>query len=671
MSSAATCTAVLARVLPDAKSTSQFPRSTSMADPTTNVAQEGDNSNSPLKRKPQGPLGWLLVILLFPIMLGVEAAGGLRKKVYNSGYGGGFREILGIVFGLAAGIGAGYYLGWMLDHSWYSWLLAGVATAAATYIYVWPLAYLAVIKSLVRLSTELWDAVPNEREDAWFSTLLTIVARFSVVGFAVWQGWHSMLSAQAHLAVNIGFFAWPLALAWGFVLALIIGAFGWLISSQVIGIAIASGALLGYGLLPLNESILAGYGIVNPAVSIAASVVEALLFVAYVFPLGHVIASHGLRFVRNLVQKAYKQAYTEKLGHYEGVFVQIANFYTAYHLAVLSLVGAALLGVVLSGWLAIAVPVVVALLAYLYVGEVLKAAENRGLGVLASAHAAWFTYLWYVSAGLWQGIIGGIVAGALAATLTYYLVYPVLYVVVRFFARFVLNNELAGKLVDLHKLAVDRFQLFWTEIARARKIAYTDSTPFARIFLHVLNLVGVVAAFHYSSLFVAAVGTSPLWLAWALVALAVVVSYFLVGKLLLWLEIPLVGTIAAILAALATGTIAYAGMAYGLWVAVPVGLLAGVLAFLWVFPVLYVLVRFIANLIDGLVPVFSKLVEPVLSGIFNFLWNGIAAARDMIVNSYRVARDWFRPIWASFKESWNGAWQYVKDTWDSMKSSRR
>lgn len=642
-----------------------------MAEPSTHVAPDGDDSTSPLKRKPQGPLGWLLVILLFPVMLAVEAASGLRKKVYNTGHGGGFREILGIVFGLGAGIGAGYYLGWMLDQSWYSWLLGGAATAVATYVYLWPLAYLAVIKTLVRLSTELWDAVPTGREDAWFSTLLKVVSRFAVVGFAGWQGWHSMLSAQLNLAQNIGFFSWPVALAWGVFLALVIGSFGWFITSQVIGIAIASGALLAYGLLPLNEAILASYGIASPAVSVAASVVEFLLFIAYVFPLLHVIASHGLRFVRNLVQKAYKQAYTEKLGHYEGVVVQIANFYTAYHLAVLSLAGAALLGVVLSGWVAIAVPVAVALLAYLYVGEVLKAAENRGLGVLASAHAAWFTYLWYVSAGLWQGIIGGIVAGALAAALTYYLLYPVVYVVVRFFARFVLNNEFAAKLVDLHKFAVDHFASFWKEIARARKIAYTDSTPFARIFLHVLNLVAVVASFHYASSFVFTIGTSPVWLAWALVALAVVVSYFLVGKLLLWLEIPMVGTIAAILAALATGTIAYAGMAYGLWVAVPVGLLAGAVAFLWAFPIVYVCVRFLANLIDGLVPVFSKLVEPLLSGIFNFLWNGIAAARDMIVNSYRVARDWFRPIWASFKESWNSAWQYVKDTWDSMKSSRR
>ena len=105
------------------------------------------------------------------------------------------------------------------------------------------------------------------------------------------------------------------------------------------------------------------------------------------------------------------------------------NIWTAWHLATLTVALVIWLGYTPIGWLAIAIPLVVALLSYLLVGQIFRAIGNQGLGVVAAAHGVRHAILALLGTGV---AVGWLVAGgALAATLTYFIVYPLAYVIVR------------------------------------------------------------------------------------------------------------------------------------------------------------------------------------------------------------------------------------------------
>lgn len=619
-------------------------------------------------KPPKNLLTYVMIFFVVPVMAAWELAKGLHKRVYDKGFAGPLRQALGFLIGLGTGIGVGYHYGWQADWSWYSWVPAGIGTTIVTYTYLWPLLYLGVIRPIQKLSAELWEAVP--RKDQWFTNVLKVASRIAVVGGSGFLAWTQGGAAFANLTANgWGIFAYVGAFAWFCIVGLICAAFAWSIfTTTIAGICAGSGLLLTYALLPTTSSWLASFGIANPAVTYAVAAVEFALYVAFVFPLAHVVASHGLRFVKDYARKLYTSAYDKTVGVYEGVFTQLVNIWTAYHLASLSLVLFSALGMALTGWLVYAVPALVALLSYLVVGQIFRAAGNRGLGVVAGAHGLrWAAYA-LLGAGL--GVAWVIAGAALAAVITYFLVYPLAYVLVRLVGQFVLNNKVAGHLITAHDKACDAAEQLVTEVARARKNTYGDESWFSKLFLHVANVAALLPVWYYTTGFLAAVGTTG-WLAYAFTALALVGSYLLLGRLLVAAQNYLVGGALALSGAVVTGILAYAAQSYGLWVALPAALLGGFLIAGWLFPVAYVCVRFLVNLVDGFVPLFSKVLEPVVRGVHEFFWNGVASLWEQFKATYRMVRESIKPYWDSIGKAWTDAWQSVKDSWEQVKRGRK
>jgi hypothetical protein len=616
--------------------------------------------------KPEPPkknlLTWVMIFFAVPVMAVIESAKGLTRRVYDGGWFAPLRVIIGILAALGAGIGTGYFEGWLNNWSWYAWLPAALAATVATFVYVWPLAYLALVKPVQRLSQELWDAVP--KKDHWFSDFLKVVARVAVFGLAGYEAWSSGNSALANLtASGWGPFAYVGAFVWAAFVGVITASFGWsLFTTSIYGICVASGAAVSWALMPLTKGYLAHFGLVAPVWGFAASALEFALWGAFAFPLLVVIGSHGLRFVKDLSVRVYKGAYEQTVGVYEGVFTQLVNIWTAYHLASLSLVGLALVGVTLQGWMLYAVPSVVALLSYLAVGQILRGIKNKGLGVIAAAHAVrWAVFF---TAGFTLPWVIGL--SAAAAVFTFYVAYPLAYVLVRSVGKFVLDNKVAGSLITAHDKACDAAEQFAKEVARARKNTYGDTGWFASMFHHVVNLAALVPVWFYASGFLAAVGMTG-WMAWGLTGLALVLSYLLVGRLLVKSENVVVGIAAALVGAVVTGVFAYAHQTHGLWVAIPAALVGGGLVFMYAFPIAYVCARFVVSVIDGIVPLFSKLVEPVTRSVHEFCWKQASGLAHQFRLAYNIARDAFKPAWASVSKAWNEAWASVKETWESIK----
>lgn len=616
--------------------------------------------------KPEAPkktlLTWIMIFFAVPVMAVIESAKGLTRRVYDAGWLAPLHIAIGIVAALGAGIGTGYYEGWVQRWSWYGWLPAALAATVGTFVYVWPLIYLVLVKPVQRLSQELWDAIPER--DHWFSDLLKVVARVAVIGFAGYEAWTSGHSAVANLTANgWGFFAYIGAFVWAAFVGVVTASLGWsLLTTSIQGICVGSGALLAWALHPATQGWLAHFGLTAPAWGYVGAAAEFVLWGAFGFPLLVVIGSHGLRFVRDLARDVYNGAYVKTVGVYEGVFTQLVNIWTAYHLATLTVAGLALVGLTLHGWMVYAVPAVVALLSYLVVGEILIAIRNKGLGVIAAAHAVRWTFFFMVGYTLpWV-----LAASAVSAVLTFYVAYPLAYVLVRLVGQYVLNNKVAASLITAHEKACDAAEQLLAELGRAFKNTYGDQSWFASMFHHVLNVAALVPVWFYAAGFLAAIGMVG-WMAWGLTALALVLSYLLIGRLLAKTENYVVGSLVALVGAVLTGVFAYAHQTHGLWVAIPAAIVGGGLVFGWLFPIAYVCTRFVVTVVDGILPLFSKVVEPVTRSAHEFCWKQASGVYSAFREAYRIAREAFKPTWASISKAWNDAWASVKDTWESLK----
>jgi hypothetical protein len=623
-----------------------------------------DSNNKP----PKNFLTYVMIFFVVPIMAAWETYKGLHSRVYEKGFGGPLRLALGILTGLAAGIGAGYYGATEYGWTWFAWLPAGIGTTIATYAYLWPLAYLVLLKPFYTVSKELWDAVPTK--DQWFTNFLKFASRIGVLAGSGFVAYTQGAAALANLqGSGWGPFAYVGAFAWFAIVGLILASFAWSIfTTTIAGICAGTGLLLSYALLPTTHSLLSGYGFTAMSWTYAAAAVEFAVYCAFVFPLLHVLASHGLRFVKDLAQKAYTAAYVTKVGVYEGVFTQLVNIWTAYHLASLTIVFASALGFALTGWALWVVPAAVALLSYLLVGQIFRAVGNKGLGVVAAAHGLRWGILLLAGYGLgWGWIAAG---AAVAAALTFYVAYPVAYVLVRMVGQYLLNNSVANVLVTAHDKAVDAAENLLTEVARARKNTYGDESWFSHLFSHLANIAALLPVWYYTNGFLGSVGTTG-WLAYAFTGLALVLSYLLLGRLLKAAQNVLIGGALTLAGAVATGILTYGATSYGLWVAVPAGLFGGFLVAGWLFPISYVLTRFIVNLVDGFVPLFSKVLEPVVRNVHEFCWTQVSGLWTQFKATYRMVKDAVKPAWESVNKAWSEAWQSVKDTWDSIKGSRK
>ena len=107
------------------------------------------------------------------------------------------------------GIGVGYILGWAFEMALWKWLGGGIAMAALTFYYLWPVFYLLLCEHAFNWSEKLWSHVnvdgkssyySDNRPPAWFSQFLMLVGYAAIIVAAAGFGWHQMFVVHDSIA---------------------------------------------------------------------------------------------------------------------------------------------------------------------------------------------------------------------------------------------------------------------------------------------------------------------------------------------------------------------------------------------------------------------------------------------------------------------------------------
>lgn len=647
---------------------------------TTSGPDTPSTGEAPAKKHVNPFLKALMIVFAVPTMIVYESAKSLCKKAYGA-YDSFFPTALGIVIALASGIGAGYYLGWVVDTSVYKWLPGGVLGSALSFFYIWPLLYLGIFKQAFKFSELLWDTVGKTEHHSyggwfsggrtsstsWFTHVLLFLGYVSIVLGAVYLGWNTLLGV--HDKLDWGKFGYVVGLVAGGIVGLASGAISWAIlaKGRLATVTAVTGVGLTYLFASATQSVVSrwsdafGLGQFAGGFSWLAYILEFAVYAAYVFPLVHIIMTHGFSWVADALKGLLEKVYgsEEKRSDYRQFFAQVVNIAGAYQLAKLSFVGSAYFA--LSGWYPIAIAAGVAFLSYLLIGKLLREVGNGLVGGIASAHSVLFAFFAYKAAGLWFGTVGAIAAAAVAGALTFDLAFPLAYLAVRLLAKPLLASWLGKPLAGLHEGIWNGVKRIGTELGHAFSKTYDDETPYKATFLHLVNLGTLVGTFFGFGALTGALGFAT-WLSWATVAASLVLSYLLVGKLLQKAGNELVGILTGLAAGIFVGVLTLAGHAW--WVATIVGLIAAALTFSLAFPIAYVVLRAIINVVQP-----EKWLRPALVGAHDAVWGNFASLWSEFLEAYRDVRNWFRPTWESFKASWSETWAQVRQFWNDRTKS--
>ena len=569
--------------------------------PDGSLPEGGQTESDPREPRQVNPfLKWILLPIAVIAFGLYESACYLWRRVYGSEGGNFFLLLLGVVVSLGAGIGSGYYVGWIAEAAVAKWVFTGTATAVLTFIYAWPAFYDFVARSLVDLSLELWDTVPNtgfdqhsvrshhrdgtKRRSGWLSTLLGVLSIVAVFAGTCALGLHVGGAVYAKISVPLINFAVA-----AFCTILFVSFVGSLAVSLVrhldmVFAAIATGLGFGYLLGQYNVGLVSSYGIPEGA-SWVVTAAEFMQWVSFVVPLVHVAiswAGEKLSWVLERYRDFFVMVYEEKSGGYREFFLHSVN------IALAVVVGCYAYGAALSLTLPTALVVGATAFAsaasYLCIGKVLVSTGNIFVSFITSLALGGMAFSLYRGSDLPLGSIGAIVALAAVGLANFLLVYPVSYLLVRLVARPLFSSWLRDPLVNLHEFC-------YKGITQAAGKAYGENTAFAGFFSQVANIVVAVAVgwicftvggAAFGSTFLAAIAT----------AIVVGASYLLVGKVFRRSETVGVGLAASILLA-AESFFAY--LENGLWFeragAAGAAALTFVAVFTLLFPVAYLLVR--------------------------------------------------------------------------------
>jgi len=639
----------------------------------------------------------LMYFLAFTIMPVIEAGKYLSRKAYK-GWDGAIRGVLGFGLGIAGGIAASRWVGWENGHSLWLWLPAGILGFSAVIWYAWPLAYLIVGKpvhwvtrkyidavdrfgrdhlkngangfievvKVLKPADKLWGSVQAKEKDSWVTTFVEVIGALTAMAGTVYLGWTFVSFMHGLLADSLGnYVAWVAAAVPAYPIVIGAGFTLWMLLKygKLAFISVAGAAAATYALAPLTSALVESHGGGLPLV-VAACAAEAIIFVAYIFPAFYLVLAGGLiRWLVDQIKALCDTVYDEKKSDWRRFFHQAVNLASVVRFTGLSLTLWGLLG--LSPALSIGLAAAVAMLSYILVGKLIdNSAGNVVVSVVASLHAGIYSGLAYYHAGLLFGAGGAIVVAVLTAVLSFTVAFPVVYKLLRAVGNPLLASWLAKPLTWAHDTVWRGFDKVIDQFERVYRAGYRDDSDYRKLFLHLANLGSPVAGYLGSLALAHFLGFGTV-LTVATVAAGVALSYLLVGKLLVKVGTELVGSIAGIAAGVWVGALTFAAQPYGLWIAVPLGVLAAAVAYFFAFPALYVIVRFAAN------PLFTFWLLPLLSGIYEFFWKGFAFFWEQFMNVYRALRDHvFLPFFRTIARIWLSIWRAMKDAWESVFARR-
>lgn len=530
-----------------------------------------------------------------------------------------------------------------------AWNVAG-AVAASQATWGWIGTVLGVISVVVLgiISIALFFGIASLFRSGGFAFVCFVIA--CIVGFFFWGAISSMYLWAYH-----GLTAEPWSTAWGYVAGLLPGVIvGGAVScilgailyhARIRAIAVVTGAIATYYLAGTTSAFVSSiplgmFEIVGPTLKYLAYGLEMLLFVGFVFPLAHIAISHGLRKLANILD-LMEVVYDEDRGGYREFFTQVLNIGVAIKLALLAPAAVALAGFALPLWAVILVGIAIGFASYTLIGKLLNWTGAWPAGVATAGAAAVYAF------GLSSGVLA-YVFGALAAVLTFVVLFPLAYLAVRFLIQGWLAAWLRNPLVEAHKRACSLVGELFDNLFHAAELTYGDESKFKPTFLHLVNLAALVGVVWGGWVALTGVIGFATWLAVSTLVVASILSYLLIGKLFQKAGNPFVGVLAGIAGGIYVGAWAYASQPWGLVVAIIVGLVAAALTFGLVFPVAYVVLKAILNVVSQ-----ESWLNPLLTGAHDRAWARFTSVWDDFVTAYKNVRESLSGITTSIKRQYD------------------
>lgn len=645
----------------------------------------------------RNPLARLfLFVLAFTVMPFYEGAKWLSNKVYR-GWEGALRALIGMGLGITAGISAGHCIGWQLGHSAWLWLPGGLLSFLLTFSYAWPLVYLWPVKPLLNLCEKFgsalrklaqnqlaawtdayinlirklplaeapWAAVLKKGRDSWVMGVLYAVSYISIVLGCAYLAWSTF--GFVHGAVHLGVVSYLLGGIAGLAAALFALTAMWTLLDygKIPVIAMGSGAILIHTFAARTAALVAHTG-ADPIFNWLAYAVEFLLYTAYVFPIGNLVLTNGFwKWLIDEIKPLTEKVYDESQGDYRAFFHQSVGLAATWRFTTLSLVLCAALGLHLPATIAVAA--LVAVLSYTLVPKLIDHdAGNALIGVVFSGHAAWFAGKAYLAAGLWYGVYGAIPAGVAAGIVAGTVVFPALYLLLKAVANPLLASWLSKPLVAAHKWVWTGFQKLVEKLSKVYEYSYKDKAPFRDLFIQAGNLAVAAVMFVATVRSGNALGLVSV-LTYALAAVAVFLSYTLIGKLLTKVGMEAYGVVLSLSAAIWAGSFVYpvSGHGVGSVVVTAVAALAAGNFVAWLaFPIAYVVLSFLTGW------ALTPWLLPLLSGLYGAAWKLFAGLWKAFLSVYNLAKNFIAPYWQALVRLWTGLWKSVMDAWKSITHRR-
>ncbi len=593
----------------------------------------------------------------------------------------------GYVIAMAAGIAGGYWAGWVKEWTVNWWIVTGVASWIATYYYLWPGLYAGPIRHLGTMSEKLWRVVDQSESHSWVTGLLMAAGYVATTVGAGILGWNTFTGVEHNVHIEMGLWpiiSWPVGLAVGAIVGFGVGALAWslLAWGRMWFVAPVTGLAAVY---VLSASTAAAVGhclsgwptVVAQSGTIAAYALEFVIYLAYLFPLAHVVLTHGFSWLGDLLHDLLERVYGDSRNEYRTFFAQSVNIWFAFHSASLSLLLWPLAGIAVSATVATAVACLVGFLAYVLIGRVLSRWEGNIalVGAAVSVHVAAKVGFAYYQLGYAFGLTGAVATAILAGVTTFFLAFPLLYDIARVVLTFTQVYRLGALLDKVHEAVFNGVDRIADELVHAYDNTYEDTSAYRQIFLQVVNLA-VAGGIGFGMYSLANLLGFAGGLAWTTTAALGLLSYILVGKGLVdarksagyqgeyrLLGNRIVGWLVSIAVGVAIGAYAFSAVAFGFWTALAVAVAAGLLAagftFGMLFPVVYVLLKGISYVVRA-----EFWLHPLLVGLHDRVWTVFSHSWKRIAEYYNLFDRKLKPYMQAFSDQWEAAKQRVRDSWD-------
>lgn len=504
-------------------------------------------------------------------------------------------------------------------------------------------------------SSTLWRSAEGEAaKNSGFLIGLAVILGVTLLGAAGFAAYSSYVWVLALFPESLAYVPTATAAFSGLVVfAVIVGLLVQLFEVgefALMGITYSGAGV--YFLAPVIDSKLGTYGVAAVWTTYLASFVLGL---AYIFPGLNKIATGGLvkRAVKwwatNMLEPTYSEADVQYRLFFSHTFNLVLSFVFAYVAFVFSinwglnsLIGAA---------------AAAAVFASTYMSNP-KMFEDRDMSGAWGVFAAFGLPLWlghmdYLVVTGWKLFVVEFLVGLFTALV----VWPVFYKTVRL-ATFSWLSEPAGRfLASTHKKIYEG--LDWLSrkyVEKVLKPCFTDESQANKLFVHLVNLAilfvgGYQAVPSLSTALESGLGLTSVSVV-SILAVGAVISYVVIGNLLVALRNASVAALVGLIATGYSGVYVYHAANEYSWLGFVVGPMIGCLAAGLIFPLFYQgLVTLLKPVAPALEPSLTWVLEKT-SDLFIKAWDKVWVALKML------GRIW-KPIWRLVVSVWAAIWKVI------------